>query len=57
MNIVEKSNVKQDKITTYLKQILTKTEAKQFQPDIDFDEWLDTMFLLNSNIQKLERQK
>lgn len=57
MNIVEKSTAKQDKITTYLKQILTKTEAKQFQPDIDFDEWLDTMFLLNSNIQKLERQK
>lgn len=57
MNIVEKSNAEQDEITTYLKQLLTKTEAEQFKPDIDFDVWLDTMFLLNSNIQKMERQR
>lgn len=57
MNIVKKPTVKQDELTAYLKQMLTKTEAEQFQPDIDFDEWLDAMFLLNSSIQKLERQK
>ena len=57
MNIVKKSTTKQDELTDYLKKTLAKAEAKQLQPDVDFDEWLDVVFLLNSAIQKLERQK
>lgn len=57
MNIVKKSTTKQDELTDYLKKTLAKAEAKQLQQDVDFDEWLDVVFLLNSAIQKLERQK
>lgn len=57
MNIVKQSTAKQDELTDYLKKTLAKAEAKQLQPDVDFDEWLDAVFLLNSAIQKLERQK
>ena len=57
MNVVKKSTVEQDNITTYLKQMLAKAEAKQLQQDVDFDEWLDVVFLLNSAIRNLERQK
>ena len=57
MNIVKKSTTKQDELTDYLKKTLAKAEAKQLQQDVDFDEWLDVVFLLNSAIQNLERQK
>lgn len=57
MNIVKKSTTKQDELTDYLKKTLAKAEAKQLQPDVDFDEWLDVVFLLNSAIRNLERQK
>ena len=57
MNIVKKSTTKQDELTDYLKKTLAKAEAKQLQPDVDFDEWLDIVFLLNSAIRNLERQK
>ena len=57
MNIVKKSTTKQDELTDYLKKTLAKAEAKQLQSGVDFDEWLDVVFLLNSAIQKLERQK
>lgn len=57
MNIVKKSTDKQDELTDYLKKTLAKAEAKQLQPDVDFDEWLDVVFLLNSAIRNLERQK
>ena len=57
MNIVKKSTDKQDELTDYLKKTLAKAEAKQLQSGIDFDEWLDVVFLLNSAIRSLERQK
>lgn len=57
MNIVKKSTTKQDELTDYLKKTLAKAEAKQLQQDVDFDEWLDVVFLLNSAIRNLERQK
>ena len=57
MNSVKKSTTKQDELTDYLKKTLAKAEAKQLQPDVDFDEWLDVVFLLNSAIRSLERQK
>ena len=57
MNVVKKSTTKQNELTDYLKKTLAKAEAKQLQPDVDFDEWLDVVFLLNSAIRNLERQK
>lgn len=57
MNIVKKSTTKQDELTDYLKKTLAKAEAKQLQPGVDLDEWLDVVFLLNSAIRSLERQK